>query len=86
MNRVIIAALAALSSCNPALAQRAAVCPPNLSYCYEKRGDRADWEAFKAQLDADTAAVQYRLWRADAGLDRQLRRAQFCNSIRQDGC
>jgi hypothetical protein len=38
MNHIAIGILALLASCNPAFAQgkKAVVCPPHLSYCYEK--------------------------------------------------
>lgn len=72
-------------------AQRAVVCPPNLSYCYEKpvlprMTAQDEYRQLKAELDRDLAAVESRARSADYGLRYQLGRAQFCNSIRQDGC
>lgn len=91
MNRLAIGVLALLASCNPAFAQRAVVCPPNLSYCYEKPVLKEmrvidEYNALKAELDRDLAAVEHRLRWGGASLDYQLRRAGVCNSVRQDGC
>jgi hypothetical protein len=80
IRRTTMAILVLVASCNPALAQRAVVCPPHLSYCYEKpvyreQPARDAWEEFKAGLDRDTAAVQQRLRDGGASLDWQLERA-----------
>lgn len=48
--------------------------------------DHGEYYRLKAELDRDLAAVEYRARSADYGLRYQLDRAQFCNSIRQDGC
>lgn len=80
-----------VGSCNPTFAQRAVICPPHLSYCYEKPVLREmtgqdKWNQMKAELQSDLAAVEWRMRTGSYGLDYQLHRAQSCNSVRQDGC
>lgn len=78
----------AIGSCN-ADAQ-AVVCPPYAFECYQKpvrpmtQQDR--WNEFKAELQRDLAASEYRERAALHGLDRALGYTRFCNSITQAGC
>lgn len=70
---------------------QAVVCPPHLPYCYEKpilqrMTPQDQWNEFKAELQRDLAASEYRQRAAMHGLDYQLRRAQLCNSVTQVGC
>jgi hypothetical protein len=80
MNRLAIGVLALLASCNPAFAQRAVVCPSNLSYCYEKpvlKEKRVidEYNDIVEEMRQARIALELRSQASSAGLDYQLERA-----------
>lgn len=78
-----IAILALLASCNPVAAQRTAVvCPPHLSYCYEKpvlpqKTARDQYNDIVQEMAAATAAARRGIANSGDALRYELDRAHL---------
>lgn len=83
-NLVLAVAFVTISSCE--IQAQAVVCPPHLSYCYEKPILKQQrFEDFEAEIMASARgfndSLDRRLRSSDRGLYWELRRSRYCNSV-----